>query len=243
MSEKQLSRKQKKLTARKDQRVAPDNSLKLREISPLTDNQRDAFGSFEDGMHMFLHGTAGTGKSFISLYLGLQAVYERQFHKVIIFRSAVPTRDMGFMPGNEKEKAKMYEAPYQSICTELYGRGDAYEILKHKDIIQFTTTSYVRGITLDNCVIVVDEMQNMSAHELDSIITRMGHNCRIIYAGDSQQSDFTKDLDKKGLVSFSKIIKRMHNSFKVIQFGHNDIVRGPTVKEYIIAKEALGADF
>lgn len=242
MSEKPLSKRQKKFSSKKEQRVIPDNSFKLREIIPLTDNQRKAFGSFEDGMHLFLHGTAGTGKSFISLYLGLQSVFFRQYHKVIIFRSAVPTRAMGFLPGNEKEKAKIFEAPYKAITSELFGRGDAYEVLKQKDVIEFTTTSYVRGITLDNCCVIVDEMQNMSAHELDSIITRMGHNCRLIYCGDSAQSDFTRDEDRNGIAKFMRVIERMY-SFDVIQFNRNDIVRGPTVKEYIVAKENLAIDF
>ena len=245
MSEKQLSKKQKRLSNKNGQqkRETPQgNFLQLREISPLTYNQRRTFESFAEGRHLFVHGTAGTGKTFVSLYLALKAIENRDYDKVYIFRSAVPTRDMGFMPGTAKEKAKMYEAPYGAICSELYGRGDAYQILAQKDIVQFEVTSYIRGITLDNCVVIVDESQNMSAHELDSIITRLGENCRIIYCGDSAQSDFVKESDKSGFAQFARVITKM-NSFETIIFDRDDIVRGPTVKEYIIAKENLQASF
>jgi phosphate starvation-inducible PhoH-like protein len=242
LSEKPLSKRQKKLATRKDQGIVTVSNFNLKEVTPLTTNQQYVFDDFSDGQHLLIHGTAGTGKSFISLYLGLNAMFHRKYHKVIIFRSAVPTRDMGFLPGNEKEKAKIFEAPYKSICSELFGRGDAYEVLKQKDLLEFTTTSYVRGITLDNCVVIVDEIQNMTAHELDSIITRLGHNCRLIYCGDSAQTDFTRESDKGGLQKFLPVIERMY-SFSIIKFGTEDIVRGPTVKEYIIAKEELNAVF
>lgn len=241
MSDPDLSNRRQKKLAKKS-RLGSDSSFQLKEITPLTENQRHAFKSFDQGKHLVLHGTAGTGKSFISLYFGLKDVFNQSYHKVIIFRSAVPTRDMGFLPGNEKEKAKIFEAPYRSICSELFGRGDAYEVLKQKDLIEFTTTSYVRGITLDNCVVIVDEIQNMTNHELDSIITRLGNNCRLIYCGDSAQSDFTKDSDRAGLARFLEVIKRM-SSFHIVRFTVEDIVRGPTVKEYIIAKEAIDARF
>jgi phosphate starvation-inducible protein PhoH len=238
MNEKQLARKQKKLTARKDQRIIPDNSLKLRDIAPLTVNQSRAYQSFDKGTHLALHGTAGTGKSFVSLFLGLRAVQDRDFHKVYIVRSAVPTRDMGFMPGNDKEKSKLYEAPYKQICTELYGRGDAYEVLKHKDIVEFVTTSYIRGITLDNCVIVVDETQNCTYQELSSIITRMGTNSRIIFCGDTKQTDFLPNRQSSGIVKFSKVIERI-KEFTCIRFNYDDIVRSDIVKRFIIAEEDI----
>lgn len=242
MSDKQLSRRQRKLKDRGREITPPRSSIQLKNAAPLTDNQRLAFESFDKGKNLVLHGTAGTGKSYISIFLGLQAVFDRDYHKVVIFRSAVPTRDMGFLPGNEREKAKIFEAPYKSICSELFGRGDAYDILKQKDYVEFTTTSYVRGITLDNCVVVVDEIQNMTGHELDSIITRMGKNCRLIYCGDSSQSDFVKHSDRSGLALFLDVVNKM-SSFNIVRFGVEDIVRGPTVKEYIIAKEHLNVSF
>jgi phosphate starvation-inducible protein PhoH len=161
-------------------------------------------------------------------------------HKVVILRSVVPTRDMGFLPGSAKDKAKVYEAPYYSICSELFGRGDAYEILKTKNIIEFQTTSFIRGTTFSDCIIVVDEMQNMTYQELDSVITRIGENCKVIFSGDFKQSDLLKDADRNGLMNFMKIIKRM-NMFDCIEFTKEDIVRSKLVKSYIIAKEELFA--
>ena len=150
-------------------------------------------------------------------------------------RSAVPTRDIGFLPGNEKEKSAIYEEPYKDICIELFQRGDAYEILKTKGLVNFMTTSFIRGITLRDAVIIVDECQNMSFHELDSIITRVGENCRIIFCGDFRQSD----LNKNGLKDFVRIIKAM-DQFDLVDFEIKDIVRSGFVKDYITAKTDLG---
>jgi phosphate starvation-inducible protein PhoH len=161
-------------------------------------------------------------------------------NKVIILRSVVPTRDMGFLPGSAKDKAKVYEAPYYSICNELFGRGDAYEILKTKGIVDFQTTSFIRGTTFSDCIVVVDEMQNMTYQELDSVITRIGDNCKIIFSGDFKQTDLLKDAERNGLLNFMKILKHM-NLFDCIEFTKEDIVRSKLVKSYIIAKEELFA--
>ena len=145
---------------------------------------------------------------------------------------------MGFLPGNNREKTKVYEAPYYAICSELFERGDAYEYLKSKNIVDFISTSFIRGITLNNCIIVVDEIANMTLHELDSVITRVGKNCRVIFCGDFRQSDFSKEHEKNGLIDFMKILNRM-KSFEYVDFTENDIVRSSMVKEYIIAKDRL----
>ena len=202
------------------------------EIEPLTRNQLKAF---ESDKNLILHGIAGTGKTFISCYLAFDDMVKGVYNSLVIIRSAVPTRDIGFLPGNEKEKASVYEEPYKEIALELFQRGDAYEILKTKGLVHFMTTSFVRGITLKDAVIMVDECQNMSFHELDSIITRVGNNCRVIFCGDFRQSD----LKTNGLESFMEILKNM-GAFEFIDFEIKDIVRSEFVKEYIIAKTELG---
>jgi phosphate starvation-inducible protein PhoH and related proteins len=191
---------------------------------------------------LMLHGFAGTGKTFLLLYLAINQVLNENspYKKVVIVRSVVPTRDVGFLPGNPKEKVKVYEAPYYAILTELFGRGDAYEYLKSKGIMEFMTTSFIRGITLNDCIVIVDEMQNASLHELDSCITRIGHDCKIHFSGDFRQSDFTRYGEREGVISFMKIIRAMeHNNFSFIEFQKNDIVRSDTVRDYIVAKEQL----
>lgn len=218
----------------------------LSKISPLTSTQSEVFDAFKDNQNLMLHGVAGTGKTFLSLYLALNDILQGvdQKKKVIIVRSVVPTRDMGFLPGNQKEKARAYESPYYSICNELFGRGDAYETLKSKGIIDFITTSFVRGITLDNCIVVVDEAQNMASMELHSVMTRIGQNCKVIFCGDTRQDDLTSERKKEesGLSQFMRILKRM-NSFDFIEFGEEDIVRSDLVKEYIITRNRLGLDW
>lgn len=207
-------------------------NLDLQEIEPLTQNQLLAF---ESDKHLVLHGVAGTGKTFISCYLAFDDMIKKYYDKLVIIRSAVSTRDIGFLPGNESEKASVYEEPYKDICIELFQRGDAYGILKAKGLVHFMTTSFIRGVTLRNATIIVDECQNMSFHELDSIITRIGENCRVIFCGDFRQAD----LHKNGLKDFIRVLKAM-DSFDLIDFEIKDIVRSQFVKEYIIAKTDLG---
>lgn len=217
--------------AKKNRLLAAAN-LQLQEIEPLTKNQLKAF---ETDKHLVLHGVAGTGKTFISSYLAFDDILKNEFSSLVIIRSAVPTRDIGFLPGNEKEKSSVYEEPYKDICIELFQRGDAYEILKQKGLVHFMTTSFIRGVTLRDAVVLIDECQNMSFHELDSIITRMGEGCRVIFCGDFRQSD----LDKNGLTDFIRVLKVM-DEFTLIDFEPADIVRSDFVKKYIIAKTDLG---
>ena len=217
--------------------------LTLKKINPLTSLQGEAFRSFQTGQNLLLHGVAGTGKTFVALYLALdlfmENLYRPDFDKIHIMRSVVPTRSMGFLPGSLEEKIEVYESPYKSIFSELFGSADAYNMAWQKEIIEFTTTSYLRGETFNDCILVVDECQNMNMHELDSIITRLGENSRIIFAGDFRQSDFKSNWEKNGILDFKFILSAME-LFDVIEFGIDDIVRSALVKDYIIAKYALG---
>ena len=239
---KRLTRKQKRV--QQQERGSEDNSIKinfrLKNIEPLTQNQTITFEYYSRDKNLMLHGIAGTGKSFISCYLAMKQLLDgdNRYKKLVIVRSVVPTRDMGFLPGNNKEKTKVYEAPYQAIFTELFGRGDAYEYLKQRGVVEFISTSFIRGMTLNDSIVMVDEIANMTLHELDSVITRVGKNCKIVFCGDFRQSDFTKEHEKSGLIDFMKILNRM-KTFEHIEFDENDIVRSAMVKEYIIAKSKL----
>lgn len=216
------------------------NHFSLKEIKPLTPHQEDTFDAFTHGKHLLLHGVAGTGKTFISMYLALREVLNsNRYKQIVIVRSVVPSRDVGFMPGNLKEKIKVYEDPYRVICDDLFARGDGYEILKQKRLIEFTTTSFLRGMTFDNSIIIVDESQNMSIQELDTVMTRVGENCRIMFCGDFRQSDLIRADERKGLLTFMKILDKM-SCFEKIEFGKEDIVRSQLVKNYIISKLELG---
>lgn len=209
--------------------VLQQNNFELQEIEPLTKSQLQVF---ESDKHLLLHGCAGTGKTFISLYLALDDILKNNYNRITIVRSIVPTRDIGFLPGREDEKAKVYEQPYIGILTELFGRGDdPYSQLKMKGLIDFTTTSFMRGITFRDSIVIVDECQNMTYHELDSIITRMDDNSRIIFCGDFYQSD----LKGSGINKFMSILKKMPE-FDFVEFGLEDIVRSALVKSYLIEK-------
>lgn len=215
-------------------------NMALKPISPLTMNQRKTFELYKDGKNLMLHGMAGTGKTFISMYLALNDVINRELYdNVTLIRSVVPTRDMGFLPGTQGEKSKAYEMPYFPIATDLFGRGDAYEVLKNKKLVNFITTSFIRGTTINDSVIIVDEVENMTFHEIDSVITRVGKNCKIIFCGDFRQSDLQKSDDRNGLLKFMDIVDKLRN-FGYIEFTQDDIVRSGLVRDYIIAKTDLG---
>jgi len=206
-------------------------------IEPLTDNQRRVFELYQNSNIMLLHGVAGTGKTFIALYHALEEVLDKSnpFEKVVIVRSAVSSRDIGHLPGDEKEKTEVYTEPYVGICQDLFNRYDAYQRLVEQGAIQFLVTSFVRGITLDNSIILVDECQNMTDMELNSIITRVGDRSKIIFCGDFRQTDLYRKTDMSGLKKFM-VIADMMPSFKTIEFGVEDIVRSSLVKEYILAR-------
>jgi phosphate starvation-inducible protein PhoH len=214
--------------------------FELRHIKPLTPNQERVFNAYNQGYHLMLHGFAGTGKTFCALYLALNELLTKEtiYNKIVIVRSVVPSRDMGFLPGSMKEKIMVYEEPYREICDSLFGRGDGYDILKMKGLVQFTTTSYLRGLTFNNAIVILDESQNLSFPECDTVITRMGDESRLIVCGDYRQTDLNKPHEKEGITQLMRITSRI-NTFQAVEFEKEDIVRSGLVKQYILAKEGL----
>jgi len=246
-----MATKQRRLSRREKQRHTRDTDhmanilntkFGMRQIKPLTPSQENLFEAYKNGYNLAAIGTAGTGKTMCATYLALQDVLEKgDYERIVIIRSAVQTREQGFMPGTKEQKEALFEAPYVDIVSDLFGRGDAYQILKQKGMIKFATSSFIRGLTFDNAVIIVDECQSMTYHELDTIITRVGESSKIIFCGDTAQNDLATSknrADISGLQSFMKVLHAMR-SVDVIRFGIDDIVRSGLVKEYIIAKERL----
>jgi len=212
-------------------------------VSPVTDNQKIAFQDYKNDKNLFLYGAAGTGKTFITLYMALQEALrnETKYDTVYVVRSAVPTREIGFLPGDEEDKTALFQVPYQNMVKFMFEQPNEqafsmlYDRLKNQGSLMFLTTSFLRGITLDNAIIIVDEAQNLTFHELDTIITRVGMDSKIMFCGDFFQSDLQKHIDKEGIKHFMKILKGM-KSFSNIEFTLGDIVRSGMVKEYLISK-------
>lgn len=217
--------------------------FELKHIQPITDNQVRTFNAFEEGDNLFLHGCAGTGKTFISIYLALKEIQsgKSRHRKLIIIRTAQSSKDIGFLPGTEKQKLEVYEAPYKAICAELYHRDDAYDILKQKGIIEFHSTSYLRGTTINDAIILVDEVQNQRYVELRTVLTRTGDHSRIILCGDTKQDDLTSDRYKEasGLKDIMRVFNYM-DSMTTVQFEIDDIVRSGFVRDFIVAENQLG---
>ena len=235
------------LTTRQMKRKKPLSSEYLVDIEPLTDNQRKLFESYKEQKHLVAYGCAGTGKTFITLFNAIKDVLDERspYERVYIVRSLVATREIGFLPGSHDDKADIYQIPYKNMVKYMFQMpSDAdfemlYGNLKSQETIKFWSTSFLRGTTLDNAIIIVDEFQNANFHELCSIITRVGENCKIMFCGDATQSDLIKTNEKNGVIDFMKILRTMP-SFDIIEFGIDDIVRSGLVREFIIAKETLG---
>ena len=213
------------------------------EIEPLTPNQVKVFKAYEQSKSIVMAGSAGTGKTFVALSLAFEDVLDKEtsFDKVVIVRSIVPTRDIGFLPGNEDEKKDAYTGPYRAACAELFEDPEAWDKLKNSHKVEFLSTSFIRGMTISNAVVIIDEMQNLTFHELDSVVTRIGQNCKFIMCGDYYQSDFDKERDRNGILKFLEIIEQLRN-FEIVEFTWEDIVRSDFVRDYIMTKEMLEKD-
>lgn len=235
------------MTARQMKRRKPISAELLIDIEPLTENQKKLFQSYSEGKHLVAYGAAGTGKTFISLYNSIKEVLNEitPYEQIYIVRSLVATREIGFLPGDHDDKADIYQIPYKNMVKYMFQLPTEtdfemlYGNLKQQETIKFWSTSFVRGTTLDNSIIIVDEFQNLNFHELDSIITRVGENSKIIFCGDATQSDLIKTNERNGISDFMTILKKMP-SFDIIEFGIDDIVRSGLVKEYIVAKMESG---
>lgn len=212
----------------------------LKTIKPLTPHQDELFHAFYNHDHICAIGTAGTGKTFLGFFLALNEVLDPRApqNKIIVVRSVVPTRDVGFLPGDLHEKVSVYESPYKDICAELIGRASTYDDMKEAGLITFMPTSFVRGLTWDNAIVIVDECQNMTFHEINSIVTRLGQSSRIIFTGDTTQTDLRPV--ECGMERFLKVVKNI-DSFAKVEFNRHDIVRSDVVRSWIIATEQVAA--
>tara|TARA_Y100000004_G_scaffold4018_1_gene4821 strand:- start:334 stop:1044 length:711 start_codon:yes stop_codon:yes gene_type:complete len=222
----------------------------LIDIKPITDNQKNVFDTWKKGKNQFLFGSAGTGKTFVSLYLALKEVLDLKgdADKVILVRSLIPTREIGFLPGDEEDKAALYQVPYQNMVRWMFEMpneqafNNLYDKLKAQGTLFFLSTSFLRGLTFDNSIIIVDECQNLNFHELDTIITRVGQDSKILFCGDFNQTDLQKTNEKNGLHDFLRILEQMEE-FNCTEFNLGDIVRSGFVRSYLINKIKLGVNF
>lgn len=235
------------MTLKQMKRKKPIDRSYMVPIKPLTANQEVVFEQYALGQNLLLHGAAGTGKTFITLYLALQEVLDENtpYDKIYIVRSLVPTREIGFLPGDHEDKSALYQIPYKNMVKYMFSMPDdnsfemLYDNLRAQETISFWSTSFIRGVTLDNCIVIVDEFSNLNFHELDSMITRIGEDSKIMFCGDITQSDLTKEYERTGIADFIKILQNMRE-FTCVEFNIEDIVRSGLVKSYLVSKYNLG---
>ena len=235
------------MTAKQLRRKKPYNSDMMVPIEPITPNQTTAFAHYNEGKNLFLYGAAGTGKTFITLYMALKQVLDplTPYNKVVLVRSLVSTREIGFLPGDHEDKSALYQIPYKNMVKYMFelATDNDFEMLwgnlKAQESVTFWSTSFIRGTTLDASIVIVDESQNLNFHELDSIITRVGEDTKIMFCGDVAQTDLIRTNEKNGILDFQKIITMMPE-FALVEFGVDDIVRSGLVRSYITSKHTLG---
>ena len=235
------------MSAKQLKRRKPISSQYLLDIEPLTDNQRIMFEEYGKGQNIFAYGAAGTGKTFVAMYLALRDVLDENtpYEKVYVVRSLVATREIGFLPGTHEDKSSLYQIPYKNMVKYMFEMPDdasfemLYENLKNQETVSFWSTSFLRGTTLDKAIVIVDECQNLNFHELDSIITRVGEDTKIMFCGDASQSDLQRSNERSGIIDFQRILQQM-KEVSLIEFNVEDIVRSGLIKSYLIAKINLG---
>jgi len=236
-----------KKTRQRTKKALPVSADLMVPIEPLTDNQERIFKAWDEGKHLFVYGCAGTGKTFTCLYKALYDCLKAtpSYERVYLVRSLVATREIGFLPGDHEDKSSLYQIPYKNMVKYMFELGNdndfemLYGQLKQQESIKFWSTSFLRGVTLDNSVVIIDEMQNLNFHELDSIITRVGENSRIVFCGDAMQTDLVKDRERNGIHDFMRILEIMPDDFEMIEMGIDDICRSGLVRNYLVAKNHL----
>jgi predicted ribonuclease YlaK len=236
-----------KTRTKRKRSALPISNTMMTKVVPLTENQEKVFKAWEEGKHMFIYGCAGTGKTFCALYNALNDVLSStpSYDTVYLVRSLVATREIGFLPGDHEDKSSLYQIPYKNMVKYMFelNKDRDFEVLygglKAQESIKFWSTSFLRGVTLDNSVIIIDEMQNLNFHELDSIITRVGENSRIIFCGDAMQTDLVKDREKNGIHDFMRILEYMPDDFTMVEMGIDDICRSGLVRNYLLAKNQV----
>ena len=235
------------MTAKQKKRRKPIGGEHMLPIEPITDNQKIFFDQWDKGQMLYAYGVAGTGKTFIALYKALKDVLDEYtpYDKIYIVRSLVATREVGFLPGDHDDKSSLYQIPYKNMVQSMFEMPDdnsyemLYDNLKAQETISFWSTSFIRGTTLDNAIVIIDECQNLNFHELDSIITRVGQDSKIVFCGDAAQTDLIRTNERTGILDFQRILQEMEE-FSLIEFGLDDIVRSGLVKSYLINKINLG---
>ena len=235
------------MTAKQKKRRKPIGGEHMLPIEPITDNQKIFFDEWDKGQMLYAYGVAGTGKTFIALHKALKDVLDdyTPYDKIYIVRSLVATREIGFLPGDHEDKSSLYQIPYKNMVQAMFEMPDdnsyemLYDNLKAQETITFWSTSFIRGTTLDNAIVIIDECQNLNFHELDSIITRVGQDSKIVFCGDAAQTDLIKTNERTGILDFQRILQEMEE-FSLIEFGLDDIVRSGLVKSYLINKINLG---
>jgi phosphate starvation-inducible protein PhoH and related proteins len=217
--------------ARKQGADEPDLSIdKFKEVEPLNYIQGEYLNAIKNNTIVFGVGSAGTGKTYVSAAYAAAQLFYKYVDKIIVTRPNIEVgRGLGFIPGTLEQKYSPYLEPFESVFYKILGKGFYEYCLKEKRIDP-KPLGFMRGATFDNCIVLVDEAQNVTMSEMKMLLSRIGNNAKMILSGDPDQSD----IHNSGLVDATKRLTHI-DGVEVIHFMDSDIVRSKICKQIIMA--------
>lgn len=212
------------------------NSLITKKIRNkfLTESQKTYYDLLTNNQIVLCSGPAGVGKSYISMKAAVDLLMdpENSYEKLVIVRPAVEAEEkLGSLPGNVEEKLDPYIFPSYYLLNKIIGK-EAREKLKESEIIEVFALAYMRGMNIDNTILIFEEAQNATPNQMKLLLTRIGYNSKFFISGDLEQTDRYKDKKQSGLWDALQRFKSV-DDVGVFEFGDNDVVRNPLITKLL----------
>lgn len=200
----------------------------------LTENQRKYYEILKHNQITICTGPAGVGKSYVAMNAALNLLYDsdNQYEKIIIVRPAVEAEEkLGSLPGNVEEKLDPYIFPSYYLMNKIIGK-DAREKLKELEFVEVFALAYMRGMNIDNSILIFEEAQNSTPNQMKLLLTRIGYNSKFFISGDLEQTDRYKDKKQTGLWDAIQKLKNV-GEIGIFEFNGDDVVRNPLISKIL----------